>query len=266
MRRNDLKKYLTLEDVIDFHKTFYGGQNGTLTVVGDFDEDKIMAKSKMLFGDWTNNMDYKRIADPYVAVKPADEKIETPDKSNSMFFAGMPLQVNDEHDDYASLMIGNYILGGGFLNSRLATRIRQEEGLSYGVGSWFNASSQDDSGSFGAYAISAPENTFKVQEAFKEEIEKVMKDGFTQEELDAARNGWLQSQNVSRSQDRRLTGQLGSNLILDRKMEWSQELEDKIRGLSLKDVNMAMKKHIDHNKMVYVKAGDFAKVAKDAKP
>ena len=105
-----------------------------------------------------------------------------------------------------------------------------------------------------------------MQEAFKEEIEKVMKDGFTQEELDAARNGWLQSQNVSRSQDRRLTGQLGSNLILDRKMEWSQELEDKIRGLSLKDVNMAMKKHIDHNKMVYVKAGDFAKVAKDAKP
>ena len=259
-------KDLTLEDVIDFHKTFYGGQNGTLTVVGAFDEDKIMAKSKMLFGDWTNNMDYKRIADPYVAVKPADEKIETPDKSNSMFFAGMPLQVNDEHEDYASLMIGNYILGGGFLNSRLATRIRQEEGLSYGVGSWFNASSQDDSGSFGAYAISAPENTFKVQEAFKEEIEKVMKDGFTQEELDAARNGWLQSQNVSRSQDRRLTGQLGSNLILDRKMEWSQELEDKIRGLSLKDVNMAMKKHIDHNKMVYVKAGDFAKVAKDAKP
>ena len=80
-------KDLTLEDVIDFHKTFYGGQNGTLTVVGDFDEDKIMAKSKMLFGDWTNNMDYKRIADPYVAVKPADEKIETPDKSNSMFFA-----------------------------------------------------------------------------------------------------------------------------------------------------------------------------------
>jgi len=259
-------KELTLEDVKDFHKTFYGGQNGTLSVVGDFDEEKIMAKSKMLFGEWANDVDYERISNPYLAVKPSDEKIETPDKSNSMFFAGMPLQINDEHDDYASLMIGNYILGGGFLNSRLATRIRQEEGLSYGVGSWFNASSQDDSGNFGAYAISAPENTFKVQEAFKEEIEKVMTDGFTQEELDAARNGWLQSQNVSRSQDRRLTGQLGNNLILDRKMEWSQELEDKIRGLSLKEVNMAMKKHIDHKKMVYVKAGDFEKAKKEIKP
>ena len=259
-------KELTLDDVKDFHNTFYGGQNGTLSVVGDFDEEKIMAKSKMLFGEWTNDVDYERISNPYLAVKPSDEKIETPDKSNSMFFAGMPLQINDEHEDYASLMIGNYILGGGFLNSRLATRIRQEEGLSYGVGSWFNASSQDDSGNFGAYAISAPENTFKVQEAFKEEIEKVMTDGFTQEELDAARNGWLQSQNVSRSQDRRLTGQLGNNLILDRKMEWSQELEDKIRGLSLKEVNMAMKKHIDHKKMVYVKAGDFEKAKKEIKP
>ena len=39
------------------------------------------------------------------------------------------------------MFLGNYMLGGGFLNSRLATRIRQKEGLSYGVGSVFNAGS-----------------------------------------------------------------------------------------------------------------------------
>ena len=96
------------------------------------------------------------ITDPYMPIKPVDENINTPDKANAMFFASLPLQINDSHPDYAAMVIGNFMLGGGFLNSRLATRIRQKEGLSYGVGSWFQGSSQDDSGNFGAYAIYAP--------------------------------------------------------------------------------------------------------------
>jgi predicted Zn-dependent peptidase len=44
--------------------------------------------------------------------------------------------LRDDDPDYAALVMGNYIIGGGFLNSRLATRIRQKEGISYGVGSW----------------------------------------------------------------------------------------------------------------------------------
>lgn len=93
-----------------------------------------------------------------------------------------------------------------------------------------------------------------------------MKDGFTQEELDSARNGWLQSRNVTRSQDNRLTGQLSNNLRLDRSMQWTKELEEKISTLTLDEVNKAMKKHVDHSKMVYVKAGDFAKLDKAIKP
>jgi len=158
------------------------------------------------------------------------------------------------------------MLGGGFLNSRLATRIRQTDGLSYGVGSWFNASSYDESGNFGAYAISAPENTAKVQAALKEEILKVISEGFSQEELEAAKSGWLQTQNVNRSQDRSLTGTLSNNLRLDRTMMWSQELEDKISSLSAEQVNAAFKKYIHPDKMIYIKAGDFEKVKDKIKP
>ena len=261
----DTKK-LTLNDVKQFHKDFYGASEATLTIVGDFDEAKISGIVSDNFAEWKNPSSYERITDPYMEIKPSEKNIETPDKANAMFFAGMPVKVNDSHEDYAAMVMGNYILGGGFLNSRLATRIRQNDGLSYGVGSWFNGSSQDDGGGFGAYAISAPENSEKVQVAFKEEITKVITDGFTQEELDAARNGWIQAQNVNRSQDGRLSGMLTNNLRLDRNMDWTQALEDKIMKLSLADVNAAMKQHIHPDKMVYVKAGDFAKVAKEIKP
>lgn len=257
---------LTLDEVKSFYKDYYGTSEGTLSVVGDFDEADIKTRLDKHFGSWKSNSKYRRIEYPYVAITPDESEINTPDKANSMFFAGMPVKVNDSHEDYAAMVLGNYMLGGGFLNSRLAVRIRQEEGLSYGVGSWFSGSSQDDSGNFGAYAISAPENTAKVQAAFQDEINKMISEGFTAEELEAAKSGWLQSQQVTRSQDRSLTGQLSNNLRLDRTMQWSQSLEDKVAKLTVEDINKAMKKHIDPKKMVYVRAGDFEKVRQESKP
>ncbi|MBC7884434.1 MAG: insulinase family protein, partial [Saprospiraceae bacterium] len=218
------------------------------------------------FGNWKSPSKYERITDPYMAIKPVDENINTPDKPNAMFFASLPLQINDSHPDYAAMVIGNFMIGGGFLNSRLATRIRQKEGLSYGVGSWFQASSQDDSGNFGAYAIYAPENRDKVQKAFQEEISKVKTEGFTQSELDAARSGWIQGQVVNRAQDRALLGKLANNLRLDRDMNWDKALEEKIMKLSVADINKAMSTYLDPSKMVYVKAGDFEKAFKEVKP
>ena len=259
-------KNTKLEDVKSFHKNFYGASEATIAIVGDFDEEEILEDIEEYFGEWENTEKYVKVGNPYVANKVATMAINTPDKANSMFLTGLNLPVGDDHEDHAALLMGNYILGGGFLNSRLATRIRQQDGLSYGVGSGLSGSSQDESGSFYAYAISAPENSEKVMAAFKEEVEKVINEGFTAEELEAARGGWIQGQSVNRSDDRRLVGSLANNLRTDRQMKWSQELEDKIMALTVEDVNKAMSKHIDIEKMVFVRAGDFEKVKKNIKP
>ncbi len=259
-------KAVTLDDVRKFYKDFYGSSEATASIVGDFDKDAAAALITKNFGNWKSPGKYERITDPYMKITPVDENINTPDKANAMFFARLPLQINDSHPDYAAMVIGNFMLGGGFLNSRLATRIRQKEGLSYGVGSWFFGSSLDDSGEFGAYAIYAPENRDKVQAAFKDEIMKVKKDGFTQEELDAARSGWIQGQVVTRAQDRSLLGKLANNMRLDRTMEWDKALEEKIKKLTVADINKVMAKYMNADQMIYIKAGDFEKAFKEKKP
>jgi zinc protease len=141
----------------------------------------------------------------------------------------------------------------------LATRIRQKEGLSYGVGSQFNAGSLDPVGSFFAYAIYAPENVEKLEAAFKEEIQKVTTDGFTAEEITAAKSGWIQSRSVGRSQDGQLAGTLNGYLFTNRDLTWDEALEKKIMALTPEQINAAMKKHITPDKMNIIKAGDFAK-------
>ncbi len=259
----DIKK-VTADDLRQFYKDFYGASNATAAIVGDFDKAAIQKLLTDEFGSWKNPKPFKRLAAKFEAPKPVNEAIETPDKANAMFVAGFPLPIQDTDPDYPAMVLGNYILGGGVLNSRLASRIRVKDGLSYGVASQFSASPLDKSGSFLAYAIYAPENLSKLEQAFKEEIEKAVKEGFTEEELKTAKSGYLQSRQVTRAQDAALSGSLNNNLYLKRTLAWDEDFEKKIQALTPAQIKAAFNKHIDYNKMVIVKAGEFSKSQKNA--
>ncbi|MFN7928661.1 MAG: pitrilysin family protein [Blastocatellia bacterium] len=250
---------LKLDDVKKFYSDFYGASVGEMTVIGDFDEKEMAKLTNDLFGNWKNKTPYVRIAKTYKDISALNKSLETPDKANAVFFAGGNLSLRDDDPNYPALVLGNYMLGGGFLNSRLAVRIRQKDGLSYGVGSQLSASSLDNNGSFFAYAIYAPQNRDKLEVAFKEELARMLKDGFTDEELKAAKSGWMQSRQVSRAQDNELAGRLTSYLFLNRTLAWDAELEKKVLALTPEQVNAAMRKYIDPNKISIIKAGDFAK-------
>ena len=117
--------------------------NGELTIVGDFDpESTIKEMEKMLTG-WKTNQPYTRIdRKAFTSVPGSKHSILTPDKANATYQAGLTIEMSDRDLDYAALLIGDYILGGGSLSSRLGDRVRQKEGLSYGVGSFINARSK----------------------------------------------------------------------------------------------------------------------------
>jgi len=249
---------LTLEEVKAFYDNFYGASDATAAIVGDFDTDAVKEALERNFESWESPGPYERLKDEYYAPEPANVKLETPDKANAMFLAAQPLNLNKDDEDYPALLLGNYMLGGGFLNSRLATRIRQEEGLSYGVGSFLGVDSRDRMSRWQAYAIYAPENAEALEQAFREEIEKVCQEGFTAEEVEAAKSGWIQSRSVNRSQDRSLASKLNSYLDLDRTLQWDAELEETVMQLSPEQINKAMAKWLDLEKMIMVKAGDFA--------
>ncbi|HEX5625932.1 MAG TPA: insulinase family protein, partial [Saprospiraceae bacterium] len=251
-------KSVKLEDCKKFYTDFYGADQATVSVVGDFDEAAVKGIIEKELGAWKSKAKYQRVEDQYADVPAVNQNIETPDKANAMFLAGMNLNLRDDDPDYPALVLGNYILGGGFLNSRLATRIRQKEGLSYGVGSQLNADAQDKSGSFLVYAIYAPENRDKLEAAYKDEIAKMLKDGFTEQEINDAKSGLLQSRKVSRSQDNSLSGTLNAMLHIGRTMKFTEELEQKLAAVTPEQILSAMRKHIDLNKISAFKGGDFA--------
>ncbi|NJB86481.1 zinc protease [Lewinella marina] len=259
-------KTLKLEDVRSYYQDVYGGSNTIFAASGDMDVEAVKEALVRNFGDWKSPVKFERIARDYQPVTPEAVKIETPDKANAWFVAVQTLPVGDAHPDYPALVMGNYILGGGFLNSRLATRIRQQDGLSYGVGSQLGASSLDERATFLSYAIYNPENREALEKAYREEIEKARTQGFTAEELAAAKSGWKQNAAVSRAQDRSMASTLSDNAYLDRSMQWDKALEERMMALTPEQVNAAIRKYIDVDKMVLLRAGDFAKSEGEIKP
>ena len=249
----------TLDSAKQFYHDFYGASNAQLTVVGDFDEQEITRLTTQLFSDWKSPRPFKRVPSVFRDIAPANQTFQAPDKANAFFVAGFLFDMRDDNADYAAITLGHYMLGGGFLSSRLAARIRQKEGLSYGVGSGVFVSAVDHYGRFMATAIYAPQNVDKLEAAFKEEIGRMLKDGFTAEEVEAAKSGYLQSRQVSRAQDNELLNRSNTYLFIGRTWQWDADFEAKIRTLTPEQINAAMRKYVDPSKLVIYKAGDFAK-------
>ena len=251
-----------LADVKRFHKDFYGSNSMQITVVGDFDKAQTTQVLTEITANWQSSNSYKRVETLYQKLSNKAMDFNTPDKENATFVASMSVPVGQNHTDAPALTIGNYMLGGGFLNSRLATRLRQKDGLSYGAGSFIRISDFDERAAWGAYAICAPQNLAKVEVGFKEEIARLLKDGFTDEEVVAAKSGLLQGRKVSRSQDRELAGTLNSNLLLDRTMQFGKKYEQQIEKLSAADINKVMRKYLSVEDFAIIKAGDMSKIEK----
>jgi zinc protease len=161
------------------------------------------------------------------------------------------------------MIVANRIFGSGALKSRLGDRIRQQEGLSYGVSSGIRAddsrSGQDDAGSFTVQAIAAPENMAKVEALVREELDRLLKDGITADELKDAVAGTLTEREQARAEDGTIAGMLTDQLYFGRTMQFTADLDAKYAALTRDQVNAAIRKHLKPQALSVFVAGDFAK-------
>lgn len=251
---------LKLDEVKQCHSELFGASDSKISIVGDFEPEETTQLIQQLFDDWKSPRPYQRIPIAYQDIAPINQNLETPDKANAVFQAGMNLRLRDDNHDYPALIVGNYLLGGS-ADSRLWRRIREQEGLSYSVASTLSASAFDERGEFSIYAIYAPENRIRVELAVKEELERALKEGFTIEEVETAKAGYLQARRIARGQDKALAERLTNYLARERTMQWDIEFEAKIAALTPESIHAALRKHLDFSKLTIVKAGDFIKAS-----
>ncbi len=253
-------KAVTIDQIRRVYQEFLGGTDGELIVIGDFAPEPTVAKVAEILDGWKAKQPYARVESvAFTAVPGGKHSILTPDKANAVYSAGLVIPMSDNDPDYPALLMGNFVFGGSSLASRLGDRVRQKEGLSYGVGSGLTARSEDKLTSFSIGAICNPENIGKVEAAVLDELTKLLKDGISADELEKAKNGYLESRQLNRSNEFFVMGRLERTMRLDQTLAYESELEAKLAALTPEDVLAALKKHIDPNRLVIVIAGDFAK-------
>ncbi len=251
---------LKLADVKEIHAKFLSGTEGEVTVVGDFDAKEVEEKLSAIFSMWKSKIAYQRIATSATFdVKVPMQSIETPGKANSNYYAIQQYAIRDDHPKYPALLLANNVLGGDTLASRLGNRLRQDEGLSYGVSSTFEASPIDERASLSISAITNPANREKLVKVIDEEIQKFVKDGVTEKELKDNIQGFLQSRRLQRSRDEKLARILADNLFTGRNLGYFEKLEADVSKLTVKDVNEAISEYVSPDTFVVATAGDFAK-------
>jgi len=255
-----LIKAVTVEQLRQMHRRFYSAAQGEFAAVGDLDPAAVRRALERAFADWkqpaAGPQRFARVPRPPVDAAPLSVTLATPDKQNANLMARLALPVNDGHPDHAALILANHMLGGGG-NSRLWKRIRETEGLSYDVRSFIQWNPFEAQSMWTSTAIFAPANRARVEAAWRAEIERAQREGFTQAELDEAKASQLNFRRLRRAQDDALAGDAANNLYLDRRFTRLAQVDEAIGKATLEQVNAAWRRHFDITKLAIAWGGDF---------
>ncbi len=178
---------LTQEDLVRFYREQYGPDQMILVLVGDLSVAKARMLVEQALGDWARNPRSRPLPklDLPLQAQPRREVIRVADKSEAALLWGHAGLLKRSDPDFYATQILNMILGGGgALNSRLGTVIRDEQGLAYDVSSFY------DSGLYpGPFQIALgtnPVNAGKAARSLEAELRGVQQKGVTQREVEEA--------------------------------------------------------------------------------
>lgn len=260
---------LRLPQVKAAYADLAGAASAHFAMAGDFDPAWAQTAAGTLFAGWSSKQPFVRLHRVAAEPKPSTVQLETPDKANALYLAALPLKVQDTMPDYAALLLANEILGGG-TQSRLLERLRQQEGISYGAGSEISVSAYEPAGKLTLWAIFAPENRAKVEQAVAQELARLLASGITEAELQDAKKSLDQQRLTRWSQDGALAQMQLDNGRLGRTMAFADKLYAQIAGATVQDVHAAIAQWIVPGQLMHVYAGDFAaaknKAATGARP
>ena len=249
-----------LDEVKKYYYDFYGGNNSVAAFVGQLDKKQVTTFLQNTFSKWNSKESYKEIEPVYFESKGALETINTPDKTNAMMVGGMNLNVSRKNPDYPAILMANELLGGGaFLSSRIPQRLRENEGMSYGAGSFLDVEYKYNTGNWGLYAYFNPLYKGRLDSALHQELDKALKGGFTQDELTKSVGSFLEQDKTSLGNNENLVAMLRSYLANDRDLGDFSRFQNKLKVMSLNTVNEALRKYFDKSKLVTVYGGDFEK-------
>ena len=171
-------------------------------------------------------------------------------------YLGQAIGINRRHKDYYPLKMGIYVLGGNF-SARLMQTIRDEAGLTYGIGASLSGTGFGSDGYWSTWATFAPDLLKKGKGATHKQIQEWYNKGITEKELKEKKTTIMGAYKVGLDSTGGLVARILSNAQQREKIEHLDKYPEIIKNISLDKVNKTIKKHIKPKQLTFVAAGTF---------
>ena len=244
---------VTRDQIRGYAEACYRPGSGGLIIVGDVDPEQIRSLSGEYFGSW--------IGSPSAV---DNFRVDAQTRERRVWILDRPGSVQSEirvghvgvartTPNYLPLSIGNLLLGGTF-TSRLNLNLRERNGFTYGVRSRFSFRSQP--GPFQVSTAVGNEVTASAVREILSELESLVVDGVTREEVDAARDYAAGVFGLHLETAGQIASRLNQILVYGLPDDYYHLYRDNIRSVSTEEVTSAVKAHIRPDEVQVIIVGD----------
>ncbi len=246
-------KSITKADVLEFYRQRYAPQNTVLALVGDFDASEVRSQLKAVLGDWSTEVGRPQTVTKAELPKKLERVQEPlPGKAQAVTYMGYPGIERRDPRFYAALVL-NQILGGDTLSSRLGTEIRDRQGLTYGIYSYFAAGQQ--AGPFVIEMQTSPEDTEKAIQSTLALLHQLRKSGVSEAELNTAKRSIMNSYPVELASLDIVAQRILANAVDGASVEEIRDFPRQIDAVTMKQIDAAIQDLIQPDHLLIVTAG-----------
>jgi len=244
-------KALTAEDLRAFYQQYYVAKNAVIAIVGNLDRQQ----AEQLANNVIAGLPAGQAAPNLPAVDPlAEEKtirIEHPSTQTHILVGAPGMKRGDEY--YFDLYVGNHILGGNGLVSRLSQEVRENRGLSYSTYSYFLPMRKQ--GPFILGLQTKNETADEALQVLKAELVKFVSEGPSAEELEAAKKNITGGFPLRISSNSKIVGYIAMIGFYDLPLDYLDQFNAKIEAVTLDSIKTAFQNRIHPDKMATVLVG-----------
>jgi len=247
-------KSLTIPGMKAFHKRYYVAKNAVVAIVGDLDR----AQAEALARELVSVLPAGEKAAPLPAVKPLTEAktvyIDHP-SSQTHILVGQP-GIRRDDPDLFPLYVGNFVLGGGGMVSRLFEQIREKRGLSYSAYSYFIPRKQ--AGPFVAGLQTRNDQVDEALQVLLQQLDAFVKNGPSEQELESGKKNLTGGFPLRIDSNSDIMGYLSMIGFYGLPLDYLQTYNDKIMAVTPEQIKEAFQRHLSTDKFVTVLVGPGA--------
>lgn len=245
---------ITRADLIVFHQKYFVPNNMILGITGDFEKEAMVESLEKAFSGWGKKVvDFPAVTAVIEREKGAVYKISKQIPQTQVRIGHLGIKQNNP--DFFALSIMNDILGAGGLTSRLFQDVRTRQGLAYSVGSVFQPG-RFERGFFLAYGATRAEKSLQAITTMIQQIKTIREASVTDEELQQAKDAFLNSFIFSFSSPAQMVARQISLEYDGLPADFLEQYRANVEKVTKADILRVAEKYLHPDRLIIMAVGD----------